>query len=108
MTRKIEMTDVFIKPDITSFCVMSFEKGAEIIAAGESAARSKMDELRAIAALQKDTIIPKNAIPVAEYLFITDVRIEGNTSYPSEYILGKLKLKFPTTVSFRDLNIWDQ
>lgn len=104
MREKIKLTDVYIGPDITPFNVMSFDKGNEIIQAGEIAAKKKLSELQAVAALQKqkDTLHQKRIAPV-DSLYISDVRIEGNTSYPREYVLGKLKLRYPTAVSYKDL-----
>lgn len=105
MKEKIAQTDIFIKPDIRPFSVISFEKGEEIMEAGETAARSHLEELQELAAKQKDTFIQRKPIPAVESLFINDVRIEGNTSYPRAYILGKLKLKFPAEITYQDLNV---
>lgn len=105
MTEKIRNTDIFIKPDITPFSVMSFQKGEEIMLSGEAAARLKMEELKKVAAKQKDTFVERHPIPAFESVFITGVRIEGNTSYPKSYILGKLKLEYPANITYRDLNV---
>ncbi|MGB7785960.1 MAG: patatin-like phospholipase family protein [Salinimicrobium sp.] len=105
MRGKIKKTDVYIDPDIAPFDVMSFDKGEEIIKSGEVAAREKMDQLKAIAAKQQHTKVPKRPIPAVDSLFISDVRIEGNTSYPRSYILGKLKLKYPAAVTYQELNL---
>ena len=105
MREKIERTDVYIDPDIKPFSVVSFEKGREIIDEGEAAARSVLPALKEIAGRQ--TLAPKerNYIPPVESLYIKGVRIEGNTSYPRAYILGKLKIKYPDTITYRDLNL---
>lgn len=106
MREKKKLTDVYVKPDITPFNVMSFDQGNEIIDVGEVAAREKIEEFQAIAALQikKDTL-HNNRIPPVDSLYISDVRIEGNTSYPRDYVLGKLKLRYPTSVSYKDLRL---
>ncbi|NJW52887.1 patatin-like phospholipase family protein [Salinimicrobium oceani] len=104
MTEKIANTDIFIKPDIRPFSVMSFEKGEEIMLAGEKAALSKLEEIKAVAEKQRDTFTKREPIPAFESLYINDVRIEGNTSYPKAYILGKLKLKYPATIPYKDLH----
>ncbi|NJY61289.1 patatin [Salinimicrobium sp. CDJ15-81-2] len=105
MTEKIGKTDVFIKPNIKDFSVLSFEKGAEIIESGEKAARSQIEKLEEIAARQ--TYDPKqvNLKPGVDSLSIASVRIEGNNSYPRAYVLGKLKLQFPATVTYKDLSL---
>ena len=105
MRSKIKKTDIYIDPDIKPFSVMSFEKGSEIIDAGEAAARMKMVELKEIAARQEVLAREQKYIPPVESLFIQDVRIEGNTSYPRAYILGKLKITYPDTISYKDLNL---
>ncbi|WP_324719724.1 patatin-like phospholipase family protein [Salinimicrobium sp. HB62] len=105
MREKIEKTDIYIDPDIKPFSVMSFEKGGQIIEAGEAAARAKMEELREIASVQHSKVKARLEIPAAEKLFIRDVRIEGNTSYPRAYVLGKLKIKYPDTITYRELNL---
>ena len=105
MTEKIEKTDVFIKPDIRKFSVISFDKGAEIIEEGEEAARTKMKMLKEIAARQTQEGDRLKIRPGIDSLYITRVRIEGNSSYPRAYVLGKLKIQFPATVTYRDLNL---
>lgn len=105
MSKKIEKTDIFIKPDIKNFSVISFERGAEIIKNGEEAARKKMEQLKEIAAKQKPYPVERKFIPSVDSLYLTDVRIEGKTSYPRAYILGKLKLKYPDKVTYKDLNL---
>ncbi|WP_029038152.1 patatin-like phospholipase family protein [Salinimicrobium xinjiangense] len=105
MEENIANTDIFIKPDIRPFSVMSFDKGNEIIDAGEAAARSQLAKFQELAYKQKDTFFERQPIPAVESLFINDVRIEGNTSYPRAYILGKLKLRYPDTITYQDLKV---
>lgn len=104
METKIGKTDVYINPAISPFNTMSFAQGKKIIKTGEEASRKKMAELKEIAALQTTVKREKIAIPEIDSLNIADVRIYGNHDYPSTYILGKLKLKYPSQVSYRDLN----
>lgn len=105
MTEKIQNTDIFIKPDIRPFSVMSFEKGEEIIRSGEVAALAYLEELKKLAAKQQKIRVERKPIPHVESLYISDVRIEGNTSYPRSYILGKLKLQYPAEITYKDLNV---
>lgn len=105
MRAKSKKTDIFIKPNILPFSVMSFDEGSAIIDAGEVATREKMEELQAVAAFQKKQKIQVENIKVIDSLYITDVRIKGTTSYPRSYILGKLKLKYPAAISYDDLRI---
>ncbi|GAB2761517.1 patatin-like phospholipase family protein [Salinimicrobium soli] len=105
MKAKIVKTDIYIDPDITPFNVMSFELGKDIIEAGREAAEKYKDEFKAIAALQKRPVLERTPIPVVDSLYISDVRIEGNTSYPRSYILGKLKVRYPAQITYDDLNL---
>lgn len=105
MKSKITKTDIYIAPDIESYSVMSFDEGTEIIHAGEKAARRKIEELQRLAQRQDSDIRDKIKISPVDSLFISDVRIEGNTSYPREYVLGKLKLKYPVKISYKDLKL---
>ena len=105
MRAKSRKTDIFIDPNILPYSVMSFDKGEEIIREGEVAARQKMDELKALAARQGGSKEARKPIDIVDSLFISDVRIEGTTSYPRAYVLGKLKLRYPASVSYKDLNL---
>ena len=103
MESKIEKTNVYIDPEIESYSVLSFDKGKEIIKAGEMAARQKIEELRAIAQKQDFEPRQKKKIRAIDSLLISDVRIEGNSDYPRAYILGKLRLQYPEKISFEEL-----
>lgn len=105
MQDKIQQTDIYINPNIKPFSVVSFEKGKEIIDEGEIAARTVLPALQEIAAKQEEKPMERNYISPVESLFISGVQIEGNTSYPRAYILGKLKIKAPDTITYKDLNL---
>lgn len=91
-TKKPE-TDVYVKPSITDFNLISFDQADKIIANGEKAAFENYEKLRAIKRLQKSskpkTVIPKNS----DTLLIKSLVIDGNERYTRSYIKGKLKLK---------------
>ena len=46
MVKKRKLTDIYIKPDINGFSVISFDEGREIIDKGEDAAKAFLDTLR--------------------------------------------------------------
>ena len=104
MEAKLELTDVYIDPPINLYNVLSFNEGRRIILAGEEASRKKMPELKAIAAAQHREKRGTVKIPEIDSLYIADVRVEGNHSYPESYVLGKLKLKYPSRISYKDFN----
>lgn len=105
MREKMKKTDLYITPNIKPFGVMSFDRGNEIIKAGEATAKNHFEELKAVAASQEKPLRHRHQITSVDSLMISDVRIEGNTSYPREYVLGKLKLKYPIKVSYKDLKL---
>lgn len=103
MKEKIKQTDIYIKPDITSFNILSFEKGKDIIDAGEVAAREKLGPYTK--SIGGHTLMQGSNIPVVDTIDITSLTIEGNNSYPRSYIMGKLKLRHDAQYTMEDLNI---
>jgi NTE family protein len=103
MKEKIPKTDIYIKPDISKFSVLSFEKGKAIIDSGKVAANEHLGELVELARRQK---MPKRTIriPKVDTLQISAVTLEGNNNYPRSYIMGKLKLNYFTNLTYKDLN----
>ena len=104
MREKIKQTDVYIKPDITAFGVLSFDKGEAIIDSGKVAAQAKFAELEKIAALQGKDKKPIPKVNFSGNINVNSLTIEGNNSYPRAYILGKLKLKYSSRYTLEDLN----
>ena len=103
MKTKVVKTDVYIKPDIKDYSVVSFDKGKKIIKAGEYAALSKLNIFRQLASRQaKNTKIirPK---PI-DSIIINDISVKGNEKYTRAFILGKLKLKGQEKISYKDFN----
>ncbi len=104
MKEKIDLTDVYIKPDIRDFNILSFEKGEAIIKAGEEAAKLKIEELNQIARNQNRVFKPQVIPSPLDTINISALSIEGNTSYPRSYIMGKLKLRYGEKYIFKDLH----
>ncbi|MCB0461196.1 MAG: patatin-like phospholipase family protein [Flavobacteriaceae bacterium] len=100
MKDKAKKTDIYIKPDIKSFNVVSFQFGKQIIEKGRIAAIEKQDELKAIVQNQHHAPIKKIKIVAADSLRIKKIDTKGNDKYTRSYILGKLKLKPNETVSY--------
>jgi len=103
MQENIELTDLYIKPDITKFNVLSFDKGSAIIDSGEVAALKKMDQLKLIASKQGATIPRVKKVIRADKIHINSLTIKGNNSYPRAYILGKLQLRYYSKYTQEDL-----
>ena len=100
MQTKIKDTDVYIKPNIEEFSVVSFDDANRIVQAGFEAANQVTQKLERIAQQQTPRAALKPVPHSKEDLYIKQVVIEGNQQYTAAYILGKLKLKTPATVSY--------
>ena len=104
MKEKRPKTDIYIKPDITPFSVLSFDMGKQIIDSGKVAAERKIDELRKLAEIT-DAYQERPNVRLIDSFNISGLNIEGNSNYPRSYILGKLKLKYDEPYNFDNLNI---
>lgn len=104
MEEKAKLTDIYIKPEINNFSILSFEKGQRIINAGEEAARNHLEELRKIAASQGSVSRNIKNVQPLSIINIDSVTVEGNNSYPKSYIRGKLRLSYKKPYTLKDLN----
>ncbi|MFL1010900.1 patatin-like phospholipase family protein [Flavisericum labens] len=105
MKLKSQKTDVYIKPNIKDFNVVSFDKGSMIIEEGEEAALSKLNVLRTLVShnLERD-IKKKFKVKPVDSIKINKFDFKGNKNYTRAYILGKLKLKSEEKISYKELN----
>ncbi|MBU2921852.1 patatin-like phospholipase family protein [Winogradskyella psychrotolerans] len=101
MKNKSELTDIYIKPDISNFSVISFDEGENIIANGEAAARTQLTKLQDVKQ-QQSTYKKRKEVKVLDSLKIRNVNIDGNERYTRAYLLGKLKLKEKVKISYAD------
>lgn len=101
MKLKKELTDIYIKPNIEAFSVLSFDAGKAIISNGLKATLSKIDQLK-ILVDPKKTVVSKPNIKIADSLIIEEKSFTGNSRYTRSYLLGKLKLKKPTKISYNE------
>ncbi|RIA08402.1 NTE family protein [Flavobacteriaceae bacterium MAR_2010_72] len=104
MRKKAKKTDVYIKPDIKEFSVISFGEGRKIVESGEKAASSKLKQLKALAVLYPSH--KKNTIKIEpqDSIVISKIVIKGNKRYTKAYVLGKLKLKNASKVSYDEFS----
>ena len=104
MPKKIKETDVYIKPDIEGFNVISFDKGETIINNGKIAAEHFLPRLREIAAQQKHTE-ERERIQKIDSFYLKDVHFHNNEHFSRSYLRGKLHLKYLNRkISFEQLN----
>jgi NTE family protein len=101
MKKKAPLTDIYIKPDITDFSVISFTQGNDIIAFGETATRVNLSELLKVKQ-QQGALTLRPLITPVDSIKINAVQIEGNERYTRSYLLGKLKLRGDKKISYND------
>jgi len=104
MKTKRKQTDVYIRPDIRNFTVLSFDEGETIINNGLIAAIEKYPELEKLAQLQNRTTIKKKPIKIIDSVYIDGIEILGNKTFPRNYIRGKLKIESNQKIAYDDLN----
>ncbi|MEN8123818.1 MAG: patatin-like phospholipase family protein [Bacteroidota bacterium] len=98
---KKELTDVYLKPDMSEFNDFSFNEKDKIVSEGEKVAREQFEELKKIAGKQtKDKHHNKiNTFVLNEYITIKEVEINGNKNYTENYCIDKLKFIEGETIS---------
>ncbi|MEX0681502.1 MAG: patatin-like phospholipase family protein [Balneolales bacterium] len=109
MMLQSENADFYIRPDLHAFSSHSFSDVNEIIKAGEQAARTRFDELKALAdSLKQLRRIPdKPDIPVfepAQRLNIRNLYFKGLETVPEDHIRSILQIGEHSTISEHDLN----
>lgn len=100
MKVKSKKTDIYIKPDITKFTVVSFDLGDRIIENGKAAAILKIPELEALAEKQIKAPLGFTDYKVPDSLQINDIYFEGLNNYTISYVLGKFKFKPGEKISY--------
>ncbi|WNH13791.1 patatin-like phospholipase family protein [Thalassobellus suaedae] len=101
METKAQKTDIYIKPDIKAYNVVSFDDGAKIIESGKRAAILKSEALKSFFKTKKNEKIIKQ---FPDSITISSFSIEGINNYTRAYVLGKLKLKSNKKISYNDFS----
>ncbi|MBX9808347.1 MAG: patatin-like phospholipase family protein [Flavobacteriaceae bacterium] len=95
-------TNIYIKPDIKDFGVVSFEKAKDIILRGEEAAFSVYEEIDKLA--DKSNLYQKPKLKIeSDSLYIVNIRYNNLANYSKAYIEGKLKFKSGAKIRYKDL-----
>lgn len=104
MKIKSKLTDIYIKPDIRDFNVVSFKDGIEIIKNGEKAALKQIEGLREL----RERQIEKPELSVVkkqpDSIRVNSIYTSGHKKYTRSYVLGKLKIRTNETISFKKFN----
>ena len=101
MKNKSKLTDIYIKPEVSEYSLVSFKNSNEIIRKGQKAVSTYLEELKTIAKAQSFTKI-KTSTPNFEKIKINDISISGLEKYTASYVRGKLRFRTGETISFDD------
>jgi len=88
MDAKQKETDIYIKPDIVNYSVVTFDKGDEIIKKGRDAAMEKIADIRRIGSGYAKHPLP--AYVTNDTLHIHSVKMNPLKNYNKDYVFGKL------------------
>ncbi|MES2239504.1 MAG: patatin-like phospholipase family protein [Bacteroidota bacterium] len=102
MKENILKTDIYIRPDVKDYGVISFDSGQEILGRGEEAAFSVFERLKQLGLKSKNYKKPKLKATV-DSLQIENINCNTLKNYTKEYILGKLRFKPGSKISYRQL-----
>jgi len=103
MTGKVDLTDVYIKPDVSDYSIVSFKNGIKIIQKGQIAALPHAEALKKIAKAQNFIKI-QPSISNFDEIKINNISISGLKKYTSSYVKGKLRFRSGETISFDDFS----
>ncbi len=101
MEKKRALTTIYIKPEIQGYNVLSFDQGKEIIPKGEQATKKVISDLIALSEpnYKKEPLIVKQK----DSIYVKEIAINSMKNYTRSYVIGKLKFKADSKISFKDL-----
>ncbi|MFV8392263.1 patatin-like phospholipase family protein [Flavobacterium sp. LB2P6] len=102
MKRNVSDTDIYIRPDVTQYGVISFDKGKEIIRKGEEATFAVYEQIKKIVDESNPYRKPKLKF-YSDSLQIGAINSNELDNYTKEYIISKLKFKPGTKTCYDDL-----
>lgn len=102
MNEKKKITDIYIKPDISNYGVISFDQGKQIIKKGEEAALREIDKIKKLADSINGYKLNKHQT-TQDSLFIKSISLSKMDNYTRAYILGKLRFKSGKKICYEDL-----
>ncbi len=104
MKDKVGQTDIYIKPNIVGYSVVSFQDGDAIIQTGVDAANAVLEQIKLVGgnpeALEQQ-FVEKT---YRDSLHVSDIKIQGLERLTRRYIHGKLGFEPNSTITFDDLS----
>lgn len=104
MEKKVEKTDIYIKPDITDFSVIDFERRDAIIESGVIGAKNQIGRLKTLVSKRPSRNLGHPILKkTVDNLTINRLILTGNENYTRAYIKGKLRLALGEEITFEKL-----
>jgi len=102
LKEKSKLSDIYIKPDVGDFSIISFGQGAPIIEKGQKETLKFLKELQSISKAQN---FKKTTLKFLKYneININKIKVFGLGKYTSSYVKGKLRFRNGETISYNDL-----
>ncbi|WP_445454867.1 patatin-like phospholipase family protein [Flavobacterium sp. 25HG05S-40] len=102
MKEKQKQTDIYIKPDVSEYGVISFDAGKEIIKKGEEASFAVYEQIKKLA--DSTVTYQQNNLKISkDTLQIKSITLNKLDNYTRAYVLGKLRFKNGAKISYDDL-----
>lgn len=102
MNKNVKETDIYIKPDIKNYGVVSFDKGKEIIRKGEEATFLVYEKIKVLADQSNPYKKPSLKL-ITDSLQIVNINSNELDNYTKEYVIGKLRFKPGVKTCYDDL-----
>lgn len=102
MQDKREMTDIYIKPNVEDYSVISFDKGVEIIEKGEIASNSIKKQLLPLSTNYKKPPL-KEVKTERDSILIKNINPSKLENYTRSYVVGKMNFKPGSKVTYSKL-----
>jgi NTE family protein len=102
MKDNIIKTDIYIKPDIKDYGVISFDKGKEIIVKGEEATFAVYEKIEALVGSLGSYKKSKLKIST-DSLQVVNINCNELDNYTKDYVIGKLRFKPGTKITYKQL-----
>jgi len=95
---------LYIKPDISDFTVVDFDRSKGIMAQGDKAGKDNRKVLDSLANLQTHKKPPRPLFQVKDETFeIKEIQITGDSLYTKAYVKGKLKIRTGDKINRKEL-----
>lgn len=102
MKEKLKLTDIYIKPNVSDYGVISFDEGRKIIKIGEDAAMPLYDEIKKLASTSENYKV-NHVKAEKDSLILKNISVNKLDNYTRAYILGKLRFKNGSKICYDDL-----